>query len=103
MALFLTVGWSLPRVTYAQNSPNRHSVSGQRQGEPNPVPEAKIFKGKIVRSGDKLVLTDSTTKKTYQLDDQEKAQQFLDKRVRVKGVLDAVTGTIRITSIEPAA
>jgi len=46
---------------------------------------AKIFTGKIVKAGDKLVLTDAEGKKTYQLDDQQKAKSFLNKNVKVTG------------------
>ena|SRR5271165_1041726 len=60
------------------------------------------FSGRIVKSGSKLVLTDADNQTTYQLDDQRKAQDFLNKSVKVMGVLDAVTGTIRIAAIEPA-
>jgi len=62
----------------------------------------KTFSGKIVKSGNKLVLSDADNKTTYQLDDQQKAQDFLNKSVKVTGVLDASTGTIRVSAIEPA-
>jgi hypothetical protein len=62
----------------------------------------KMFKGKIVQSGDKLVLTAADGTITYQLDDQQKAQVFLNKSVKVTGVLDASTGTIRVKAIDPA-
>jgi len=55
-----------------------------------------------VKSGDKLVLTDISNKTTYQLDDQQEAEDFLNRSVRVAGVLDASTGTIRVSAIEPA-
>jgi hypothetical protein len=61
----------------------------------------KMFKGKIVQSGDKLVLTAADGTITYQLDDQQKAQVFLNKSVKVTGVLDASTGTIRVKTIDP--
>jgi hypothetical protein len=61
----------------------------------------KTFKGKIKKSGDKFVLA-SPDKTVYQLDDQQKAQDFLNKSVKVTGVLDASTGTIRVTAIDPA-
>jgi uncharacterized protein DUF5818 len=64
---------------------------------------AKIFTGKIVKAGDKLVLTDAEGKMTYQLDDQQKAKSFLNKNVKVTGVLDNSSGTIRVNGIEPAA
>jgi hypothetical protein len=60
----------------------------------------KTFSGKVVKSGDKLVLKANGTR--YQLDDQQKAQDFLNKSVKVTGVLDASTGTIRVSAIDPA-
>jgi hypothetical protein len=59
----------------------------------------KIFTGVIVKSGGKLVLSDSLSKTSYQLDDQQKAQGFVNKNVKVTGVLDAATGTILVTAI----
>jgi hypothetical protein len=53
-----------------------------------------------VKSAGKLVLT-TADKTTYQIDDQQKAQDFLNKSVKVTGVLDAATGTIRVTAIDP--
>lgn len=61
---------------------------------------AKTFSGKIVKTGGKLVLK-TADKTTYQIDDQQKAQDFLNKSVKVTGVLDAETGTIRVTAIDP--
>jgi hypothetical protein len=60
----------------------------------------KTFSGKIVKSEGKLVLK-TADKTTYQIDDQQKAQDFLNKTVKVTGVLDAETGTIRVTAIDP--
>jgi len=61
----------------------------------------KTFTGVITKSGDKLVLADPLTKTSYQLDDQRKAQEMVNKNVRVTGVLDPSTGTIRVRTIEP--
>jgi hypothetical protein len=63
--------------------------------------DRQTFTGVIVKSGDKLVLTDPLTKTSYQLDDQRKAQELVNKNVRVTGVLDPSTGTIRVSAIEP--
>lgn len=52
--------------------------------------------------GSKYVLFDKSAKKSYQLDDQTKPQQFAGQKVTVKGTLDAASGTIHITSIEQA-
>jgi hypothetical protein len=61
-----------------------------------------MFSGKIVKSGAKLVLTDPDNKTTYQLDDQQKARDVLNQRVRITGALDPSTGTIRVSVINPA-
>jgi len=50
---------------------------------------------------DNLVLTATDSTTTYQLDDQQKARGFLNKSVKVTGVLDASTGTIRVRAIDP--
>jgi hypothetical protein len=63
--------------------------------------DQNTFTGVIVKSGDKLVLTDPFTKTSYQLDDQRKAQELVNKNVKVTGVLDPSTGTIRVSAIEP--
>jgi hypothetical protein len=63
---------------------------------------AVTFSGKmIVKSGNKFVLAGSDNLTTYQLDEQQRAQDFLN-RVKVTGSLDASTGTIRIRAIDPA-
>jgi len=66
-----------------------------------PAASVTTFTGKIVKSGTKVVLTDEN-KTVYQLDDQQKAQEFLNKSVKVTGVLDPSTGTIRVSAIDPA-
>lgn len=63
--------------------------------------DSKTFTGKIVKSGDKLVLSDATGKNVYQLDDQVKAKEFLNKNVKVTGNLDSSTGMIHVSSIDP--
>jgi hypothetical protein len=65
--------------------------------------EAATFTGKIMKSGDKLVLEDTDSKTTYQLDDQNKAKSFVGKSVKVTGTLDVATNTIHIAEIEPVA
>jgi uncharacterized protein YxjI len=75
--------------------------SAPHQASPNDPNESQTFTGKIIKSGDKLVLTDATGKIVYQLDDQIKAKEFLDKNVKVTGVLDASTKMIHVSAIEP--
>jgi hypothetical protein len=77
-------------------------ASSQQPMPPDTQPAAaeKIFSGKVVKSGDKLVLKAAGT--MYQLDDRQKAQDFLNQNVKVTGVLDTATGTIRVSAIDPA-
>jgi hypothetical protein len=85
----------------SNSSPNSTAQQQPMQPDNQNAPSAKTFSGKIVKSGDKLVLTDAESNTTYQLNDQQKAQSFLNKSVKVTGVLDASTGTIRVSAIEP--
>jgi uncharacterized protein YdeI (BOF family) len=63
----------------------------------------ETFTGTIAKKGDQFVLTDNSSKFSYSLDDQQTAEKFAGKKVRVKGILDAVNNTIRIETIEIAA
>jgi hypothetical protein len=97
---------SQPASAQSAQDSSRNTTTQQQPMQPddqnaaNPAP-VKTFNGKIVKSGSKLVLSDVDNKTTYQLDDQQKAQDFLNKNVKVSGVLDASTGTIRVTAIDP--
>jgi hypothetical protein len=84
----------------AQNSLSQDRPTAQ-QPDPNSAAETKTFTGMIVKSGDKLVLADAENGTNFQLDDQQKAQEFVGKKVRVSGVLDIATGMIRVSTIEP--
>ena len=106
MIVGLSLVWQ-PAV--AQNTTPYNDVAAAQQqpaqqpDSPGSASEAKIFTGKILKDGDKLVLTDADGKMTYQIDDQQKAKAFLNKSVKVTGILDASTGIIRVSAIEPAA
>ena len=84
----------------AQNSPSQSRPTAQ-QPDPNSAAAMKTFTGIIVKSGDKLVLADAENGTTFQIDDQQKAQEFVGKKVKVSGVLDTATGMIRVSAIEP--
>ncbi len=71
------------------------------QANPDDPNESRTFTGKIIQSDDKLVLTDATGETVYQLDDQVKARAFLNKNVKVTGILDVSTKMIHVSSIEP--
>ena len=96
---------SQPTLAQSASDPSRNPTTQQQPMQPDDqiaanTSSAKTFNGKIVKSGDKLVLTAADSKTTFQLDDQQKAQGFLNKSVKVTGVLDATTGTIRVTAID---
>lgn len=63
----------------------------------------KTFTGTIAKKGDQFILMDDSSKMSYSLDDQQTAEKFAGKKVRVKGILDAVNDTIRVQIIEIAA
>lgn len=52
-----------------------------------------------VKNGSSLVLYNPSTKKTYQLSDQDKAKEHAGEWVRVKGTYDSSSQTITVDSI----
>ncbi len=50
---------------------------------------AQSFSGTVVKSGDKYVLQDADSGKSYDIDHQEQVKQYEGKKVRVHGTLDA--------------
>lgn len=104
IAIIVSLCWTVS--AQAQQTTGSPTTASQQQSIPpqadqTAATETKTFTGKIVKSGDKLVLTDSTSKMIYQIDDQQKAQTFLNKRVKVTGVVDGTSDMIRVTAIEP--
>jgi hypothetical protein len=65
------------------------------------LPDAKTFRGKILRSGDQFVLQDGVGESTYLLDDQAKAKFFEGRNVKVTGTVDEVTKTIAVADLKP--
>ncbi len=76
------------------------AVAAAQQQNDMQAQEAKPFTGTIVKEKGKLVLKDSSTNMSYQLDDQDKAKQFEGKEVKVTGKLDANTKMIHVENIE---
>jgi hypothetical protein len=56
-----------------------------------------------VRMGGKFVLFNAAQKSVYQLDDQEKPEQFAGATVTVTGRLDRTNNTIHVADIKPGA
>lgn len=65
-----------------------------------PQPEAKTFTGRIVKSGENFVLSDSVTKTRYLLDNQDRARPYEGKNVKVTGTIDVGNNMIHIETIE---
>lgn len=59
----------------------------------------RTISGTIAKEDGKYVLK-ASDKKTYQIEDQDKAKQFEGKQVKIVGILDMDSNTIRIQSIE---
>ncbi len=74
----------------------------QQPSAEKPASDAQTFSGRIVNLRDQLVLSGQEGKMTYKLDDQEKAKEFVNKDVKVTGVLDESTGVIRVSEIGPS-
>lgn len=73
------------------------------QANSNREPEIRIFLGTITEVGNRFVFSDDVSKTSYQLDDQETASKFDEKKVKVTGTLDASHNIIRVQSIEATA
>lgn len=71
-------------------------------GAKNASAEGKACALKCVEKGAKLVLVSSADKKTFSLDNQEKAKEHVGVEVKVTGTLDEASQTIKVESIEPA-
>jgi hypothetical protein len=88
---------------YAQtNQPkapdSQQPAASQSQDEMRQSQDAKPFNGTIVKEKGKLVLKETTTNMSYQLDDQDKAKQFEGKLVKVTGKLEGKV--IHVENIE---
>jgi uncharacterized protein YdeI (BOF family) len=77
------------------SSPSQDSSSSMQTSQ------STAFAGTIVKAGGKYVL--ETSDMNYQLDDQEKAKQFVGQQVKVSGSLDTNTSTIHVSDISPAS
>jgi hypothetical protein len=88
---------SKPSTPADRRADSHPSQSSNPQAQPQAARQS--ITGIIVKEGEKYILKagDSTT---YQLDDQDRAQQYQDKRVRVVGSVDSDSNTLHIESID---
>lgn len=99
IAAVLICSAGLSALGFGQQPPDPQRPVAQQQQNAMQTQNAKAFSGMIVKEKGTLVLRDSITKVSYQLDDQEKAKQFQGKQVKVVGKLDLDTNLIHIESI----
>jgi hypothetical protein len=106
---FLTWGSGSPRAARPSGlglpvlSESQQLASHRRMQEEGQVKE---FKGKILKSGGKFVLEESSNGGnygTYLLDDQATAKKYEGQKVVVTGTLDAPHNTIHVRKIETVA
>lgn len=56
-----------------------------------------------VKGGSTLVLYDAATKRTYQLDDQDKVKEFAGQKVKITGPYNSTTKTVHVEKIQAAS
>ena len=71
-----------------EQQPSQAAPDAQAQTTPSAT-DTQTFSGTVVKSGDKYVLQDADSGKTYDIDHQDEVKQFEGKKVRVHGTLDA--------------
>jgi len=76
-----------------------HKMMMKKEG----TTDAKECSDKCVQAGSKYVLYNSATKRTYQLDDQDKAKELSGQKVKVTGSYNRKTKTIHVESMEAAS
>jgi Protein of unknown function (DUF5818) len=81
--------------TQQPSSPSQDSSTSMQTSQ------GSSFTGTVVKAGGKYVL--KTSDMNYQLDDQQKAKQFVGQQVKVNGTLDSNTSTIHVSDISPAS
>jgi len=84
-----------------------HAMMMAKEGmagkENDPMARAMCTKKCVTKMGGKYVLFDAAKKTVYELDDQQKPEQFAGQKVKIKGTLDKTTKTIHVTNIQAAS
>jgi hypothetical protein len=86
-----------------QTSPEQQGTHASPPSQDSPSSmqntQGSSFIGIVVKAAGKYVL--NTTDMSYQLDDQDKAKQFVGQQVKINGSLDSSTSMIHISDISP--
>ena len=100
IALVVTTAFTVLQANAQKSASHPQQPTAAQQQNDMPAQDAKPFNGTIVKEKGRLVLKDTATNMSYQLDDQEKAKQFEGKQVKVTGKLDSNTNVIHVENIE---
>ncbi|HWY53368.1 MAG TPA: DUF5818 domain-containing protein [Terriglobales bacterium] len=86
-----------------QTSPEQQSTRPSQDSSSSSMQNTQgtAFTGTVVKAAGKYVL--KTTDMNYQLDDQDKAKQFVGQQVKINGTLDSSTSMIHISDISPTS
>jgi len=102
--LVVALTWLQPLAVAQQDRDPAAPAAQQEQAQPNnkmtQQSDVKTFTGKVMKSGEELVLKNNANQTTYKMDDQERAKSFEGRTVKVTGSLDAASNTIQVASIE---
>jgi len=80
-----------------------HEMMEKQHNMPASAASDKACTTACVKAGAKLVLYDSATKTSYEIDDQKKAKQFSGEKVKVTGTVDTANSSIHIAKIAKAS
>jgi hypothetical protein len=96
LALGLALGF-IPGTVMLQAQTQGQSAQQDQQ-------KSQTFVGKVIKAknGQFALLTDEQAGKGVYLDDQDKAQAFEGKSVKVTGVLEVAKNLVHVTDIQPA-
>ena len=89
---------SSAKSTSAQTRPQESGIAAQAQQQAQQP--SQEFQGTIEKVSTKYILEDKASGARYQLDNQDKAKQFLGEDVKVSGTLDPNTDTIAVSAIQ---
>jgi hypothetical protein len=104
------IAWSQTQkpqpVADAAPQPNQTDNPGQSSNEKaqapaqQPGPDTQTITGTIVKDSGRYVLKVSSSSTTYELDDQDRAQQYEGKQVKVSGTPSAKGDSFHVVNIE---
>ncbi len=90
---------------YQRQQPRSGAGAGEQQQQPSEPGASQqqqqdmSVTGKIMKSGNTLVLKDSSTGNSYKIENADQVKQYVGKDVRVVGTVDTSANTIRISRI----